>query len=183
MHKYSYFLRWILFASLVVLGTFAAFVTGTFEKVNELDFTKLSFVIYFLFLACTSYTGYLTYLMCRDGHIVTSDDLKKFEAKNGISWFLADGMFTLGMIGTVAGFISVLSSNFTGINPNDINTTKAALSGMSRGMGTALYTTATGLICSLILRLQVFNTSYQIDDLSRKCACGGEENELPKNHK
>jgi len=31
--------------------------------------------------------------------------------------------------------------------------------------------TATGLICSFFLRLQVFNTSYYIDVLSRKCSC------------
>jgi len=177
MHKYNVFLRWVLMFALILLGTFTALMTGTISEVNDLDFTKLSFVIFILFIICTVYTGGITFKICRNSDKITNDEIKTFEHRNGISWFMAEAMFTLGMIGTVAGFIAVLSSNFTGINPNDVTTTKTALAGMSRGMGTALYTTLSGLICSLILRFQAFNTSYHLDNLSRRCACRSDSNE------
>jgi len=171
MHKFNVFLRWVLYFSIILLGTFAAFTTGTVEKVNDLDFTKLSFVIYSLFMGCSIYTGFLTYKICKKSNEITNSEITDFEHKNGNNWFMSEAMFTLGMIGTVAGFIAVLSSKFTGINPNDINSTKAALSGMSAGMGTALYTTATGLICSLLLKFQAYNVSYFLDILSRRNEC------------
>lgn len=176
MNKYNVFLRWVLSFALILLGTFIAYSTGTISQVNNLDFTKISFLIYFLFMVCTVYTGINTYKICKGSENITSDRIETFNHRNEISWFMAEAMFTLGMIGTVAGFIAVLSSNFTGIDPSDVNSTKAALAGMSAGMGTALYTTATGLICSLILKLQVFNISYHLDVLAKRCVCKGDSN-------
>ena len=37
---------------------------------------------------------------------------------------------------------------------------------MSCGMSTALYTTAAGLVCSLLLKLQLFNFTHHLDYLS-----------------
>jgi hypothetical protein len=40
------------------------------------------------------------------------------------------------------------------------------LAKMSSGMSTALYTTAAGLVCSLLLKLQLFNFTHHLDHLS-----------------
>jgi biopolymer transport protein ExbB/TolQ len=37
---------------------------------------------------------------------------------------------------------------------------------MGVGMSTALYTTAAGLVCSLLLKLQLFNFTHHLDYLS-----------------
>jgi len=37
---------------------------------------------------------------------------------------------------------------------------------MGAGMSTALYTTAAGLVCSLLLKLQVFNFTHHLDYLA-----------------
>ena len=61
------------------------------------------------------------------------------------------------MIGTVSGFIIVLNSAFGSIDVSNIATLQKALSSMATGMSTALWTTLTGLVCSLSLKIQLVN--------------------------
>jgi biopolymer transport protein ExbB/TolQ len=63
---------------------------------------------------------------------------------------------SLGMIGTVIGFIYMLNISFGNLGTANTTALKQALETMGTGMGTALYTTATGLVCSLLLRLQIY---------------------------
>lgn len=73
-------------------------------------------------------------------------------------WFMVDVMIKLGLLGTIVGFIFMLSSvaNTTTL---DVHTMQKVLKLMSSGMGTALYTTLAGLIGSVLLAVQ-----YQILD-------------------
>jgi biopolymer transport protein ExbB/TolQ len=75
-------------------------------------------------------------------------------------------LLTLGMIGTVAGFIYMLSSSFSEMDPQNVVSMQGVLAKMSCGMSTALYTTAAGLVCSLLLKLQLFNFTHHLDYLS-----------------
>jgi biopolymer transport protein ExbB/TolQ len=59
------------------------------------------------------------------------------------------------MIGTVVGFIIMIQC-FNTFDPNTGNVMKL-FTKVSTGLGTALYTTATGLVCSLALKLQLRN--------------------------
>ena len=61
------------------------------------------------------------------------------------------------MIGTVTGFLLMLSTTFAGIDITDTKTIQNALVNMATGMSTALYTTLTGLIVSVILKIQLVN--------------------------
>jgi flagellar motor component MotA len=70
-------------------------------------------------------------------------------------WYMSEMLLSLGMVGTVIGFIYMLSTMFTDINVQDINSVQYALGQMATGMGTALWTTLTGLICSILLKLQL----------------------------
>jgi hypothetical protein len=58
-------------------------------------------------------------------------------------------ILTLGMIGTVAGFIYMLDTSFSKMDPQNVVSLQGVLSKMGVGMSTALYTTAAGLVCSL----------------------------------
>ena len=69
-----------------------------------------------------------------------------------IAWFIAESLMALGMIGTVIGFILMLGSSFESIDVSNTETLKSTLTSMAIGMSTALYTTVTGLICSLWLK-------------------------------
>ena len=64
--------------------------------------------------------------------------------------FCADTLIRLGLIGTIVGFILMLQSFVAGPTPSDENI-QALLLTMSSGMGTALYTTFTGLVGATLL--------------------------------
>lgn len=73
-------------------------------------------------------------------------------------WFVADLMIRLGLLGTVIGFIFMLSSIAT-VENVDLHTMQQLLSNMSGGMRIALYTTLAGLSAGILLGFQ-----YQLLD-------------------
>lgn len=146
--KRKTFLQWWLLFTLVIAGSVLAYITGLFGRVNEADFTKISFLIYGLFIVFSIKCGFNT------------SKLKEDQA----GWFVSDIMITMGMIGTVIGFIYMLSTCFGSIDTANPQTMQLALSKMSTGMGTALYTTASGLVCSLLLKLQLFNLEQGLEN-------------------
>jgi len=77
------------------------------------------------------------------------------QRSTDITWFIADSCLTWGMIGTVTGFIYMLSSTFENIDPGNIATMRDAISTMATGMSTALLTTLAGLLASLGLKAQL----------------------------
>ena len=96
---------------------------------------------------------------------ITERDINEAYAKADTGWFVSDICLTLGMIGTVAGFIYMLSSSFANIDVSNVSSLQGVLSHMSAGMATALYTTAAGLVSSAFLKLQYFNYSTEVDRL------------------
>ena len=142
------FLKWWILFTLIVAGSVLAYITGLFTRVNDADFTKISFLIYALFIVFSVRCGFNT--------AKTRGDQA--------GWFVSDILITMGMIGTVVGFIYMLSMSFGSIDTAQPQTMRLALSQMSTGMGTALYTTASGLVCSLLLKLQLFNLGQGIEN-------------------
>ncbi|MBC6444664.1 MAG: MotA/TolQ/ExbB proton channel family protein [Alphaproteobacteria bacterium GM202ARS2] len=72
-------------------------------------------------------------------------------AENG--WFISDAMIKLGLLGTVIGFIIMLSS-LTQVDTLTLDSVQSLLVTMGSGMATALYTTLTGLTGSLLIAVQ-----------------------------
>ena len=68
-------------------------------------------------------------------------------------FFVADILLKLGIVGTVIGFIIMLSSLST-IDEMNLSKMNNLLLSMSSGMKVALYTTLSGLICSILLTIQ-----------------------------
>jgi hypothetical protein len=165
IEKYSILLRWWLFFAIATLGTVALYLAGIIQKVSQVDVTKISFLIYALFAVFTIRSGIDTYQLCKQDEF---DDLNiaRYYKKSEIGWFVSDMLLTLGMIGTVAGFIYMLSSSFADLNPQNAISMQGVLVKMSKGMSTALYTTAAGLVCSMLLKLQVFNFTHRLDYLA-----------------
>jgi len=174
MKKWSLALRWWLFFMLINLGTVVLFLTGMVDKINEVDFTKLSFIIYILCYVFTIRNGILIYKACKEPP-TTEGGVNEYCQKNEVGWFTSDMFLTLGMIGTVIGFIFMLSTSFADISTANVMTLKAALSKMSMGMSTALFTTAAGLICGLILKIQLFDFQQYLDRLGTICGRGSKK--------
>ena len=82
-----------------------------------------------------------------------------------IGWFVSDFVLTIGMVGTVSGFLLMLTGAFAGVDLTDEVAMKSVLEKMSKGMSTALYTTLFGLICGSLLKIQYFSLGRATDIL------------------
>jgi len=99
---------------------------------------------------------------------IGSDHIEYYESKlkspHEIGWFTADIMIKMGLLGTIVGFILMLGS-VSNLRDFDVTTMQKILSYMSSGMGTALYTTLTGLVCSMLAATQYQMLDRSADDL------------------
>jgi hypothetical protein len=135
------FLKWWLFLILIIMGiaTSLYFDFGNFIYQN--DFTKISLLIGTIFAFTTFVIGYKLWT-------------KKDYSYNK-EWFASEAVISLGMIGTVIGFIYMLYSVFSGIDLSDTSNLQNSLMMMAQGMGTALLTTLVGLISSVLIKCQL----------------------------
>ena len=77
----------------------------------------------------------------------------EITAGHAFGWFISDVLLSLGLLGTVIGFIAMLAP-IGALDGGDEVALKSALTAMSGGMAIALYTTLVGLIGALWLKLQ-----------------------------
>ena len=119
---------------------------GWWEFLYNADMTKISFIIIGTFVISSLAVGYI-------GLKNTTWDT--IESISNYVWFASEAMITIGMIGTVAGFLIMLNTAFSGLDVNDIRNVQEAISDMAIGMSTALVTTLVGLICSTLIKVQI----------------------------
>ncbi len=164
MIRHRLFLQWWLFASLLAMALIYLFKLNILHTLWITDFTKLSFLIIGLFLISSIFCGKIAWSLSRYLNHKNYDPIlvSKIERDIGASWFISDMFFTIGMVGTVIGFIFMLSG-FDGIDFSNPDTTRNMIGNLSFGMSTALYTTLTGLICSIILKVQCFMLEYSLE--------------------
>jgi flagellar motor component MotA len=98
----------------------------------------------------------------------SSDLIDVYESRlkgpQEIGWFVSDMMLKLGLLGTIIGFIFMLAS-VANIADFDVSNMQKILQHMSNGMGTALYTTLAGLICSILSAMQYHMIDRHVDEL------------------
>ena len=71
-------------------------------------------------------------------------------------WLWSDIVLSLGMIGTVIGFMMMLAG-FIDVDFSDFDSVQDLIMKLSAGMSTSLSTTLVGLISSVILKIQFFS--------------------------
>ena len=162
--KHTLFLKWWLFMSAVMASSVLLAGLGLLGTLWEKDATKLSFVLLALFAAMSGWCGYKTWRLSVfiDSKKTEPYLIEKIEHLMEVGWFTSDLCLSIGMMGTVIGFIMMLGG-FANIDINDMATVQGLIKGLGVGMSTALYTTLTGLICSALLKIQYFNLSQAID--------------------
>jgi len=153
--KSQHLQKWYLIVCLEFLIVTVAIYFGFHRLLWENDQTKLSFLISFLWLVATGFIGWL--------HTLDEKCRVENDAKTG--WYLAESCLTIGMIGTVAGFLLMLGAAFGNIDVSNTQTLQAALSDMAVGMSTALYTTLVGLVASIFIKSQLINLEHYTDGL------------------
>lgn len=79
--------------------------------------------------------------------------VEKLRGGHQVGWFVVNLMIKLGLMGTVIGFIIMLSS-VSGLDSLTLSDVKALMQTMTQGMGIAMSTTLIGLISSMFLSAQ-----------------------------
>jgi len=126
------------------------------------DQTKISWIILALFGAVSGFCGREAWKLSKLKRYNRDAD-PMMKAKYETGWFASEICLTLGLIGTVSGFILMLYGAFTDLNISDPHSVQESLGKMSVGMSTALYTTLVGLITSVLLKLQFFRLEMHLD--------------------
>lgn len=147
----SFYIWWItnLF---VVSGLFWAWYQGIVAKIWHDDITMITSMLLALYFITTGIIGYVAY---------TKDYANKLV---DTAWFLSEQMLALGMLGTVIGFIYLLTSGVTSASVTDPASLATLLGNMSVGLGIALYTNATGIISSLVTKLLLYAVTYDHEE-------------------
>ncbi|MSR13498.1 MAG: hypothetical protein EXR86_02840 [Gammaproteobacteria bacterium] len=95
----------------------------------------------------------------KDNNLADSNLLEAFSSKirsaNEFGWFYIDLMLKIGFLGTLVGFILMLSS-VADTGALDATTMQKVLKHMSLGMSTALYTTLASLVGGILLSLPYY---------------------------
>ena len=78
---------------------------------------------------------------------------EKLSGANQIGWFFSALIIKLGLLGTVIGFVIMLSS-ISSIDALVVDDIKNLMQQMTQGMGVAMNTTMVGLVCSMLTGLQ-----------------------------
>jgi len=140
------FLKWwfVFVVQAIGLGVFA-YLDGA-QYLLDNDRTYLSIVIIAVWLVVSGAVGWFTW---------------RKEEKPEFLWFCTESCMTVGMIGTVTGFILMLSTSLATLDPNDVENMRSAIANMAVGMSTALLTTLAGLMATLMLRIQLVVTDEQ----------------------
>tara|TARA_B100000795_G_scaffold13358_1_gene9189 strand:+ start:700 stop:1158 length:459 start_codon:yes stop_codon:yes gene_type:complete len=138
------FLLWWIQVVTISFAAILIFTYGWFEKLYSADQTKISFIIIFIFVASTIATGFLSFKFDNGS-----------KALSNYVWFASETMVTFGLIGTVAGFLLMLSSAFDNLDVGNLENVQEVISSMALGMSTALCTTLAGLTGSVLTKIQM----------------------------
>ena len=135
------FLYWWLIICMVATGSYITHTMGWLVPLYTNDITYITFLITVVTILTTASLGY---------------KFKMSDANSvDVEWFVSDVVLTLGMLGTIIGFMIMLQGTFSSIEFNDAHSIRIALSSMSKGLFTALNTTLLGLVSSIILKVQL----------------------------
>ena len=148
-------LKWWLIFCLTLLGAGTLVYFDIHEQIYDADITKLSFLIISIFFITSIWIGNKTYKL---------EKFDEYDQDTSVGWFIAESCLALGMVGTVTGFLLMLGTAFSNIDVSNSASLQKALEFMAVGMSTALYTTLVGLICSLIIKVQLVNLEVAINE-------------------
>lgn len=153
------FLKWW---TALVLSAFV-FIVGQylFDWIGYIiiyDQTYLSFIILAIYIGATMKIGHFGYKLHNDNMMYHS------KPDTRTLWYISESTMGLGMIGTMLGFLIVLSSAFADIDVGSVEATKEVIAKLSSGMGTALITSLIGLMSSLSIKLQLTMLESQYEE-------------------
>ena len=152
MQLFKPFYIWWVTNLAVASGVFWAWHTGIITKIWYDDVTLITSALAVLYVITTGLIGYVAYTKDYTSKIVDA------------CWFLSEQMLALGMLGTVVGFIYLLSSGISSASVTDPTSLAGLLAHMSVGLGIALYTNAVGILASLVSKTLLYAVTYDHEE-------------------
>jgi len=134
---------------------------GVAKEIWIKDTSVISSAIFLIFIFCSIFCGKLCYSIC-----INPKNLDVYLNKSEIGWFVSELCLTLGMMGTIVGFIMMLSG-FNTLDIQNSSTIQGLLSQLGGSMSTALYTTIVGLVAGSLLKIQFFLVSLELDRIGK----------------
>lgn len=146
----------LILLGLIIFGAYLLYERGLMSILLEGDKSRLSWLIIGIWAAMSARWLYLLRWVQGQGDTAnapteTREAMMARWLNHG--WFAADSVLKIGLLGTIIGFILMLSP-IAGLASFDPASLQAALGQMSGGMAVALYTTLTGLVVNIVLRFQ-----------------------------
>lgn len=158
----SYFLRWWLIALVIAVMAFWGWHQGIFASMFFYDHTKITLITLFVFSLASVMIGINTYT----ANAENAHELDQ-EQKLEFGWFAADICMTLGLLGTVVGFIMMMNTDLVSFAAQDPSAITRLISSLTASMGTAFYTTAVGVLTSILLKVQSYNYFIYVNKLKK----------------
>lgn len=141
---------WVLLALALLACTYFSFEMGGLAFLWEADVSKMSFLIIAVFVHSFIQLGRTLYRYYKGSKITDHELDPGFES--------CDATMAIGMLGTVIGFI-IMTSSFVKVDFQGVESVKHLFALATTGISTALYTTAAGLVASILLRVCYYITS------------------------
>ena len=156
----SALLRGLILLGLILFGIYLLYDKDLLAVALRGDSSYISYVIIAIWGVASARWLYLLHWVQRQYDTSSAtffQDLPVAEAvlarRLGHGWLAADSALKLGLLGTIVGFILMLRP-LGEITAFDTSNLQIALTAMSAGMAVALYSTLSGLVCNILLRLQ-----------------------------
>lgn len=163
------FLTWVFFEALVVTGLFWLYQLGVITKMWAADWTHIITAIGVWFILATLACGWVAYRVesaraLWGAHQPMSYHRISIDLRRDLSfvWFSASQMLNLGLAGTTIGFIGMLTVAFSN-HTMSADTIGTLIPLVGENWATALYATASAIVCSVILQIQGYAVNYALE--------------------
>jgi hypothetical protein len=145
-------------------------LSGTMTLLWDIDRFKIGFVIIGVYLVLSTYIGRLTYQ-------VTHSEYEQWKLfKSQAADFSVNLMTQLGLIGTVVGFMLLLGA-VSHAGAADVAAATNTMQKITSSVSIALVNTLLGLVCNILLNIQVLNLNALATKAGAGTGAGVQEHE------
>ena len=152
--KITHLAYWWLFFWVQVIALSIAGYFGVIETTWYADPSKLSIATVIITALASIWIGFQ--------HLKAG---RKEKINLAAGWFLSELTMSIGMLGTVIGFIYMITAAMGSLPQGELTPQhlKTMINSLSLGIGTALWTTLWGLVGSISLKIQMNNLEAAIE--------------------
>ena len=139
---------WTTVVIMAVMASALEYYIGVTSFIWEKDPTKISVGILSIFSIVTAIIGFHAYQIQFNNKKVSENKLQPL-------WYFSETVMSIGMVGTLIGFLVVLTTTFVDIDTTSTQEMKRVIGTLASCMGIALLTSLCGLVSSILLKFEL----------------------------